>query len=451
MFCSSESTSSSALAAAPTVGSTSDTSPILSPPPLLDTPELANDDNDGSSSTEGSPLVETSKESPLSVASSSPDTSDLTNDSGGSSSESLSDAEISKESPISVASSSPDTSELSNDSISSITKGSIPDTKMLKESPTSVASISPDYAIVNEYSTSGDSSSPDSEISASSGVDTSSKTVSSFHVPEPPEDVSVLFMDETDCQDSNSVESSLIREWQPSMRVEQIRKSMVAFKFTDPHSSPTLNSSGDEEGGSPSRKETKSDSYSSEASPTLLYSCSSRKEGERERNTSLDTVNTDNSPSLSSEASGPRLSNEGEEDVEKVNTSPERITQVFLSTASQHLASGGEKQDSKMKSPPAHVLSLPDHSSSRSSDSENKTGDGRSIGVAEGNSSEAKAAGKKQEKVEEKEEDEGSAKPEPQFKVGYQYRTVERQLMQNEVSYTYTCCTHFNLEKIAAK
>lgn len=360
-----------------------------------------------------------------------------------------------------------------------------------------MASTSPDCVIVNEYSTSN-LSSPDSEASSSSGVDISGKTMSSFHVPKPPEDVSILFMDKVDdYQESSGVEQGQIKDHQLSMKVEQMRRSMAGLKFTNPQSSPVLHSPGDlrherrnEEEESP-REETKSDSFSSlssKASPTLPYSCSSGeeeesekstslaktktdrdlsvsneefptvlypvggKEGERGRSTSLGKakpdsfssfsdeegkeriaslgkVNNDNSPSVSSEASSPRLSSEGAKD------------QTLSSSASQCLAtySSGEEQESKKRSPPVHMLNRSGHSSEtgRQGDPENRTdGSGSSVGMAKENSSEAGAAGKEQEKERKEEEDERSAKPEPQFKVGYQYRTVERQLMQNEVSYT---------------
>ena len=356
--------------------------------------------------------------------------------------------------------------------------------------------------IVNEYSTSN-SSSPDSGTSSSSGVDTSGKTALSFRVPKPPEDVSILFVDEADdYQESSGIEQGLIKDHQLSMKVEQMRRSMAGLKFTDAQSSPVLHSPDNlrhegrnEEGGSPSHEETKSYSFSSlssKASPTLLYSCSSGEEGGSERSTSLaktktgrdssvsnkefPTVlypiggregerdrstsigkgkpdsfssfsdeegkeritslskeNNDNSPSLSSEASGPRPSSEGAKD------------QTRSSSASQclHVAtcSSGDEQENKKRSPPVYVLNQLGRSSEtgREGDPENRAGgSGGGIGMAKGNNSEAGAAGKEQEKErkEEEEEDERSAKPEPQFKVGYQYRTVERQLMQNEVSRT---------------
>ena len=257
--------------------------------------------------------------------------------------------------------------------------------------------------------------------------------MSSFHVPEPPEDVSVLFMDETDCQESSSMEKSLMKEQQQSMGVELMRKSMARLKFTDPHSSSALNSPGAEEGGNSSRKETKSDSFSSEA--TILYPCSNGEEGERERSASLGKVNADMSPSLSCEASGPKLSSEGEKDAEEMSTSPERITHDYQSLSSnvnQCLTSSGEEQESKTISPPVRVLSQSGHCSEASGGSSPESS-AASGGMAKGISNKVKTVRKEQE-MEKQEEDEGSAKPEPQFKVGYQYRTVERQLMQNEVS-----------------
>ena len=393
--------------------SSADKSPDLSsPPPSLDTPELANnDDNDGgvgkSGSTKISPLVGTSKESPLSVASSSsPDVSDLSYHSASSSVKSnFHYTKISEGSSISVVSSSPNTSKLSCTSTSSSVKSSTHSgtskdspisvtststcssarsstrTGTSKDSPISVASTrgSPDC---NDYPTTSNSTSPDSESSSNSGVDTSacSKTASSFHVPEPPEDVSVLFVDEaSDYQESSDTEQqSLIKDRQLSTSVEEMRRSMAGLKFTN---SPVLRSPDDlkqerrneEERGSP-YEEAKSDSFSSpssEANPTPLYSHSSG-EGESERSTSLSKS--------------------------KLEGDPEKRV-------------GGGGSD----------------------------GPG-GAGVAQGNGSSSEA-GKEKEKErkekEEEEEDERSAKPEPQFKVGHQYRTVERQLMQNEVSCTY--------------
>ena len=379
-----------------------------------------------------------------------------------------------------------------------------------------MASSSPDCVIVNEYSTSS-SSSPDSEASSRSGVDINGKTVSSFHVPKPPEDVSILFMDEVDeYQEGSGVEQGQMKDHQLGMKVEQMRRSMAGLKFTDPQSSPVLHSPDDirhkgrnEEEGSPSCEETKSDSFSSlssKASPTLPYSCSSGEEGEserstslaktktdrdssvsneefptvlypvggkegerdgstslgkgkpdcflsfsdkegKERSTSLGKVSNDSSPSLSSEASSPRLSSEGGKD------------HTLLSSASQCLAtcSSGEEQESNKSSPPVHALNQSGHSSEtgQEGDPENSAGgSGGSIGMAKGNNSEAGAAGKEQEKErkeEEEEEEERSAKPEPQFKVGYQYRTVERQLMQNEVSHTHNLLCKLQLGDVSRK
>ena len=372
------------------------------------------------------------------------------------------------------------------------------------------SSSSPDCVIVNEYPTSH-SSSPDSETSSSSGVDVSGKTVSSFHVPEPPGDVSVLFVDEVnevdDYHENSDEEQGLIKNCQLNTRVEEVRRGMAELKVS---ASPVLhspddfcNNGRDEEGESPSHEEEKSDSFSSsldKASPILLYSCSSGEEGENEKNASLlgkgkldsfsslsseasptvlyhhssggeegkersasiGKVNSDSALSLTSEASGSSLRRSSEGDLkdtqEEVNTSQERIAhddQTLSSSASQHLAtcSSGEEQESKATaSPPVNQSGRDDdpkpvnqsgHSSEVGRDGDPKSkavGNGGSIGMTKGNGGEEKGGAskekEKQRKVEEK-EDERNAKPEPQFKVGYQYRTVEKQLMQNEVS-----CTH---------
>ena len=406
---------------------------------------------------------------------------------------------------ISSASSSSDTSpvflsppplDTSNDDSSS-TK-SMPLTETSEESPISVASSSPDCVIADEYSS--DSSPRNSETSSSSGVDTGGKTASSFCVPEPPEDVSVLFMDETDYEESSSVEQSVVK--QPCT----VKRRNMAV-FTDPHSSPTLKSpadvssgeegspspgtseesptlsyqvgSGEEEerdGRSTSRISIKSDnspSLSSKASPTLSYHVSSG-EGEEEQGEGsppLSSVKPDNSPSLSSEASPTlsyHVSSGEEEERDEGNTSPSSIrsdcspslsneaspslpsseagrgnegrSTSLIKVSVEVLSSDGGEEDKKdgRKSSPVHKLSQSSHSpeTSGASGPENGTcsgGSGGSAsggGIAGGNSSEVKIV-----RVEQEQEEEGSAKPEPQFKVGHQYRTVQRQLMQNEVNY----------------
>ena len=196
---------------------------------------------------------------------------------------------------------------------------------------------------------------------------------------------------------------------------------MAGLEFSN---SPVLRSPDDlkqegrnEGGGSPSRSEVISNSFSSpsegeserstslgkgkldsfnEAKPTVLYPpLGSRDEEGEERSTSLSRVN-DNSPSLSSEASSKSSPQSGHSSETGSEGNPEKIV-------------GGGSD-----------------------------GPG-GAGVAQGNGSSSEA-GKEKEKErkekEEEEEDERSAKPEPQFKVGHQYRTVERQLMQNEVSCT---------------
>ena len=379
-----------------------------------------------------------SEGSPISVVSSSPNTSKLSCSSTSSSVKSSTHSGTSKDSPISVAS----TSSAARSSTCTGTS---------KDSPISVASThgSPDC---NDYPTTSNSMSPDSETSSSPGKDTGDKTASSFHVPEPPEDVSVLFVDEaSDYQESGGRERSLIKDRQLSTRVEEMRRSMAGLKFT---SSPVLRSPDDlsqerrneGEGGSPFRAEVKSDSFSSpssEANPTLLYSCGSGGEGESERSTSLSKGKPNSFSSLSNEANPtvlyPPLGS-GDEEGEERSTSLSRVNDNSPSLSGE----------ASSKSSPQSG-----HSSETGSegDSENRVGgcsDGPgSAGVAQGNgsSSEAGATRKEKEKErkakeEEEEEDERSAKPEPQFKVGHQYRTVQRQLMQNEVSCTYLIIIH---------
>ena len=372
----------------------------------------------------------------------------------------------------------------------------MPLTETSEESPISVASSSPNCVIVDEYSS--DSSPHNSETSSSSGVDTGGKTASSFCVPEPPEDVSVLFMDETDYEESSSAEQSVVKQ---PCTVK--RRNMVVF--TDPHSSPALNSpadvssgeegspspgtseesptlsyqvsSGEEErdGRSTSHINIKSDnspSLSSKASPTLSYHISSG-EGEEEQGEGsppLSSVKPDNSPSLSSEASPTlsyHVSSGEEEERDEGSTSPSNIRSDRSPSLSNEtspslpsskagrgsegrstslgkvsvevLSSDGGEEDKKdgRKSSPVHKLSQSSHSpeTSGASGPENGACSGGSAsggGIAGGNSSEVKIV-----RVEQEQEEEGSAKPEPQFKVGHQYRTVQRQLMQNEVNYIY--------------
>jgi hypothetical protein len=272
-----------------------------------------------------------------------------------------------------------------------------------------------------------------------------------------------LFIDEEagDCHDSSDTGQSLIKDRQLNTRVEEMRRSMAGLRFT---SSPILQNPDDlrqeEEGGSPTYKEAESGSFSSpsnKAYPTLAYSCSSREEGESERSNSLGKGKSDSFLPPSNEASPTVLDPLGGGDKEgkkrgtslgkeEISTSREKGT--LSSSASQHPAVRSD-EERKMKSPPpVHMMNLSGHNSgsSNESDPENRVGDGSdSDGKAQGNGSSEAAAvamGKEKEKArkeEEKDDDEPSAKPEPQFKVGYQYRTVERQLMQNEVSRT-----HFN-------
>ena len=176
----------------------------------------------------------------------------------------------------------------------------------------SVPSSSPDSdCVISSESPSSNSSSLDSsEVSTSSGVYVRDKSVPSFHVPEPPEDVSTLFLDETDYKENSGI------------------------------------------GGVGE---------------------------ERERSMSLGNGEADNSPSPSSGVS-PNAPSGRMDDERDIDISPSSV------------GSGGLTVESK--------------------EEEQKVGEAKR----------------------KEEEEEGSAKPEPQFKVGHQYRTVERQLMQNDVS-----------------